>query len=121
MHFGITSPNISTNIVTATVLIAAPISPNRLMQSTVATDEQPIFTMLFPIRIDVRALSYCLVTLSAFLAFLLPFSALSVSLITLTVEKAVSIDEKTAEKQMQIIVIISINESDKSNIVHSIK
>ena len=59
IHLGRTSPKISTNNVIAIVLMAAPASPNNLIHSTVATDEQPIFTILFPISIDVSALSYC--------------------------------------------------------------
>ena len=110
-HFGIISPKVSTSSVIIPVLMAAPASPKSFMQKTVATEEQPIFTMLFPIRIVVKALSKFSTIFRQFFARLSPRSERYLRRIVLTVENAVSIDEKNADKNIQTIIMISISMS----------
>ena len=110
-HLGIISPNVSTIRVITPVLTAAPASPKSFIQKTVATEEQPIFTILFPIRMVVRALSKFSTIFREFFARLSPRSARYLRRIVLTVENAVSIDEKNADKNIQTIIMISISRS----------
>ena len=65
-----------------------------------------MFTMLFPIRIVVSALSKFSAISRALFAPLCPFSARALSLILLQVENAVSLAEKNDEKTSRTTIII---------------
>ena len=70
--FGVISPNTSTRRVITTVATPTPPLPRICVNKTVLIEVERIFTMLFPIRIAVRAFSKELAISSAFSAFLFP-------------------------------------------------
>lgn len=49
--FGSTSPKIKTKIVMTTVATTGPLAPKSCVKNTVATAEEAMFTILFPIKI----------------------------------------------------------------------
>ncbi len=73
--FGETSPKISMRNVRIPVATPAPTLPNSLMASEVVSDDAERFTMLLPIRMAESIFGEFSVTLSTFLAFVLPASA----------------------------------------------
>lgn len=52
MLFGVTSPKMSTMIVMAMVETVGPLSPNALINKTVAREDALMLTMLFPTRTE---------------------------------------------------------------------
>ena len=106
--FGSISPKIRTITVTATVDNAVPAAPKSPMQTTVASDDVSIFTILLPIRIVVSVLSYPSIILSARSAFFDPFSALLFRRMRFAPVNAVSDAEKKADiitRTTRIIII----------------
>ena len=101
---GLISPKIKTTIVTTTVEIVAPLFPYNSTKSTVPSDATRMLTILFPMRMVDKSLSYLSQRCSESTARRLPFSAIVRSLVRLRDEKAVSVAEKYAERMMHIIM-----------------
>lgn len=110
--FGVISPKISIVKVTTPVAIATkvPESPKREITNDVVNEEAPMFTKLFPTRIELNKRSSLDNNFSTIAAFLFPSSARLRILILLTDKKAVSVHEKTPEKiiKMTNIIILTI-------------
>ena len=103
--FGVTSPKIKTIKVSKPVAIPGPALLKRCVARIVASEDAPIFTMLLPMRIAESILPLLLVTLSTFAARLSPFSAKFFIRILLTVTRAVSEDEKNADKNTKTMIL----------------
>ena len=72
---GVISPKIKTRRVIIPVLILTAALPNRRMVMVVAREEAVMFTILFPIKIELRSLPESSITLRSVWAFLSPCSA----------------------------------------------
>jgi len=97
--FGTISPNIIINKVSIPTPTLINMSLKRLCVKIVAIDEAAIFTMLFPISTVLSIFLELFSTLFKTIAFLFSSSTRVLSLILLTVVKAVSADEKNAENK----------------------
>ena len=91
------SPKISTSTVMTTVARPTLPFPNFSVKSTVASEDEEMFTTLFPTSIAVSALSKLSHMFIAFFADLFPSSASFLSLILLHEENAVSVAEQIAD------------------------
>ena len=87
--FGVISPKIKTSIVSTPEPILIAQLPHCDCTNIVVRDEAAIFTMLLPIRIALSILSGFSLSFNTSFAFLLPLSASYLSLIALTVVRAV--------------------------------
>ena len=104
---GVISPNISTsNVSTPEPMLTAKF-PHLFCTKMVVRDEAAMFTMLFPIRIALSILSGFSFSFNTSIAFLLPLSAKDLSLMALTVVRAVSEDEKKADIANRITIVTS--------------
>ena len=93
------SPKIKTNRVIIPVATPAPVFPSRSIASTVAMEEEEIFTILLPIKIALSILPESSITFPSVIAFLLPSSIMERIRIRFTVVNAVSEQEKKADKK----------------------
>ena len=100
MVFGVTSPKMRIKNVSIPVAIPEPISPQISTANIVARDDAKIFTMLLPMRMAESILPLSLVTFITLAARLSPFSAKFFIRILFTVTRAVSDDEKNADKKI---------------------
>ena len=95
---GMISPNMRTTKVKTPVAIPTALLPQRLMAKVVATEEADRLTILLPIRMALSILPYWSKMASTRMAPLWSSSAKVRSRTRLTVEKAVSAEEKKADK-----------------------
>ena len=100
--FGEISPKIKISSVRIPVAIPAPTLPQRLMASDVARDDADRFTILLPIKIALSILPELSVMRSTHAALLSPSSASARIRIRFAVVRAVSAEEKKADKQSRI-------------------
>ena len=100
--FGEISPKIKISSVRIPVAIPAPTFPQRLMASDVARDDADRFTILLPIKIALSILPELSVMRSTHAALLSPSSASARMRIRFAVVRAVSAEEKKADKQSRI-------------------
>ena len=100
--FGEISPKIKISSVRIPVAIPAPTLPQRLMASDVARDDADRFTILLPIKIALSILPELSVMRSTHAALLSPSSASARMRIRFAVVRAVSAEEKKADKQSRI-------------------
>ncbi|GEM_PF-4013943 len=101
--FGVISPKISTIIVIIIVLIATPLLPIRLIAKTVAKEDDAIFTILFPTKIDANKLLGLSVNSLTLLAPFMFSSTICLTLILLIDINAVSDAEKKLDSIINII------------------
>ena len=96
---GVTSPKMRTTTVSTMVEVVAPRSaPSHLVKRTVPMEAAAIFTMLLPMRMEERSLSYFSAIASTRAAEASPSSARLFSRIWFREENAVSDAEKKAEQ-----------------------
>ena len=100
--FGEISPKIKISSVRIPVAIPAPTLPQRLMASDVARDDADRFTILLPIKIALSILPELSVMRSTHAALLSPSSASARMRIRFAVVRAVSAEEKKADKLSRI-------------------
>ena len=96
------SPKIKISSVRIPVAIPAPTFPQSLMASDVARDDADRFTILLPIKIALSILPELSVMRSTHAALLSPSSASARIRIRFAVVRAVSAEEKKADKQSRI-------------------
>ena len=101
-------------MVSIPVAIPAPIFPNILTASVVASEDAERLTILLPIKIAESIFAESSVTRSTLSAFLLPASDRVRIRILLTVVRAVSDDEKNADNSNKTISTISCGISPAS-------
>ena len=99
--FGVISPKIKINKVIMPVATPAPVFPSKSIARTVAMEEVEIFTILLPIRIAPSIFPEFSITFPSVTAFLLPSSIRVRTRIRFTVVKAVSAQEKKADKKIR--------------------
>lgn len=107
MVFGVTSPKISIKNVRIPVAIPAPVFPKRWMARDVEMEDAERFTILFPIRMADNIFPGFPVTCNTRAARLSPLSARVRIRIWFTVVRAVSDDEKNADRHSRIIIAIN--------------
>ena len=100
--FGEISPKIKISSVRIPVAIPAPTFPQSLMASDVARDDADRFTILLPIKIALSILPELSVMRGTHAALLSPSSASARIRIRFAVVRAVSAEEKKADKQSRI-------------------
>ena len=100
--FGEISPKIKISSVRIPVARPAPTFPQSLMASDVARDDADRFTILLPIKIALSILPELSVMRSTHAALLSPSSASARIRIRFAVVRAVSAEEKKADKQSRI-------------------
>ena len=83
------------------VATPAPVFPSKSIARTVAMEEVEIFTILLPIRIAPSIFPEFSITFPSVTAFLLPSSIRVRTRIRFTVVKAVSAQEKKADKKIR--------------------
>ena len=101
---GVTSPKMRTTTVSTIVEVVAPRSaPSHLVKRTVPMEAAAIFTMLLPMRMEERSLSYFSAIASTRAAEVSPSSARLFRRIWFREENAVSEAEKNAENAIKTI------------------